>query len=452
VCACEFVCPAGSFDCGGNVCLVGGGVCNGYTECPSGADEVGCNACPSGTTDCADSKTLDVCLNGKWTSLDCEQACADDGYPLSTGCGYSSQFSHDVCFCSSGCPPGALQCIDGQCVPASAVCDGTPQCAQGEDEAACNICEVGEQACNGTAATQVCLGTHWLTLSCETVCAQIGLEYTTGCSWNAALGEYACTCTNVGCGPGSFTCFDGTCLLAAAQCDGFQQCAGGEDEALCPGACPTQPAELYDCPPTDAEMPGNPGWCAWPKDTDNFDHEGNCYRSIPPWWGQPGQQCCYDDFTGVDNCTGSPDLIAPAVAPTPFGNCIFDPVLACVHCNVDVRPFCDAVCDVQYCEGPPFLKDFCGSKDVRLACTFPCAWQAQACGGVTATGKIWSELTCDCNFLGDWLEGFSGAFNDFCPQQRQRRPLRDPPAVEIVIHRSARVAGGRRRDRDPQGR
>ena len=150
--------------------------------------------------------------------------------------------------------------------------------------------------------------------------------------------------------------------------------------------CPRK-SDNYRCPATIDDMFNRSSrtWCHMPSDGGHFDHRGTCFREVPTIVGNPGQQCCYD-ADGNDNCTGSYDEVSPVtgqggINAAGYPGCLTrSPAAALAHCEVDVRPWCDANCGEQRCVSNGFPNLFCVFRHDRDACEASgCYWKTDDC-------------------------------------------------------------------------
>ncbi len=197
----DCVCGVNDFVCAGGDCVAPSAVCDGGWDCPAGDDEIGCGViCESWQVENCDG----WCSSASWlgdgtcnSSLDCEATGWDGG----------------DCLCAAD----EFECDSGQCVPATAVCDGVWSCWSGEDEDGCGlICQSNQVPdCNGTCTFASWLGDN----DCDPV---LDCEAT---GWD----DGDCVC-----GAHDFECSDGECVPESAVCDGGWDCWDGGDESACP--------------------------------------------------------------------------------------------------------------------------------------------------------------------------------------------------------------------------
>ena len=179
----------------------------------------------------------------------CDGVCQDAGFDYASGCDWDFSSDDDACLCNdapsttdpgySGCAPGDQVCGDGTCVSATYICDGYDDCASGADEYGCAECNFDGGQCNGSVALDVCDQNGQIaTYDCDTFCRDSGFDYSEGCAYDAGGGSDACFCADAPtCAPGELTCGDGSCVPNQYVCDGYVDCAGGDDEFSCAPQC-----------------------------------------------------------------------------------------------------------------------------------------------------------------------------------------------------------------------
>jgi hypothetical protein len=399
-------------------------------------------------TPCTQDSTGDTCND--W-SCDEEFFDADDGCDCNCGCWdpdcddpeseiYGCE-TGQICEKPSTCATGTQICDGWSCDPAyynigddcdcncgcwDPDCDDSSLsvygCSSGEtceQPSTCieiNECRNNNLQCGMENTIELCEANIWVSYNCNTLCIDAGFDYTTGCAFDTENNDEVCYCaytnevcaewtcetswygTNNGCNC-NCGCWDPDCDNNSANVKGCTV----DESCIKPGICtrcPNQPV-YYGCPLLESEVISSPDYCSAPDDSGAFDHIGNCYREIPST-GDLGQQCCYS--SGQDNCTGSPDLIAPASGKESNGECEWDFKKAIDHCAADVVPFCNLNCSTQYCAG--IFGFNCDERTTPSSCIekFGCDWEYHDCGGDLPTGGTWSEAECDCGFWGDIVE------------------------------------------------
>jgi hypothetical protein len=150
-------------------------------------DDVSCE-CSGGDADCWDLETLLTCDDGCWWSAwDCDALCRDSGWDASSGCAYDFETGEDACFC--------------------------------EDLTECD-CSLGQVECSGTTSIASCDdGCSWTVYDCNALCMDEGYEYSTGCMYDASMGEDTCYCEShaeCDCEWGQIECWDADSI---ASCD-----------------------------------------------------------------------------------------------------------------------------------------------------------------------------------------------------------------------------------------
>ncbi|MCB9556243.1 MAG: hypothetical protein H6707_09090 [Deltaproteobacteria bacterium] len=114
---------------------------------------------------------IKLCESSVWKPYTCNALCQQAGYTASAGCGFDAQKGRDSCLCHN--PP---QCTDG------------------------------EQRCDGNGAMKICSSGRWSTITCVAACQGKGMGPPTGCSYQASLGQDACTCSLPPCTHGETRC------------------------------------------------------------------------------------------------------------------------------------------------------------------------------------------------------------------------------------------------------
>ena len=173
------------------------------------------------------------------TFLDCERA---GGCPEPFMCANRTTIpddyvcdGHDDCGDNTdeeqGCPD-AFTCGDGEVQPPSFVCDDFEDCIDGSDEEDCPppfTCANGEEIPPGYVcdAFPDCVGGEDEQQDCPVTCES---------QWAAAqveCGEIPESVQEMTSACFGFSCPDGEELSPGQQCDGVEDCANGEDEAVC---------------------------------------------------------------------------------------------------------------------------------------------------------------------------------------------------------------------------
>ncbi|XP_038053301.1 very low-density lipoprotein receptor-like [Patiria miniata] len=111
--------------------------------------------------------------------------------------------------------------------------------------------------------------------------------------------EANCPSASAGCSSYDFTCNDGSCIPGYWQCDTWDDCSGGEDEAGCP--CDGYTCNDGDCIPSNWECDG------W-DDCDGGEDEANCPCGSYEYTCNDGD--CIPDYWECDyivDCDGGED-------------------------------------------------------------------------------------------------------------------------------------------------
>jgi integrin beta 2 len=190
-------CAPGDQACGDGTCVQSAYICDGYDDCPSGADEAGCALCLFESR-CNGSHHVDTCDGAGVLTWSCDEICQQSGFDYSEGCAYDRASGLDSCFCNTAptCYADELACGDGSCLPNQYVCDGYVDCAGGTDEVGCVAeCIPGEVFCTGPYTIETCddFG-YWVDWSCDEVCQQSGFREADSCSYDSFGGTDACFC------------------------------------------------------------------------------------------------------------------------------------------------------------------------------------------------------------------------------------------------------------------
>ncbi|MEM6994318.1 MAG: LDL receptor domain-containing protein [Myxococcota bacterium] len=148
---------------------------------------------------------------------------------------------------AGNCAANEFTCESGECISDALRCDGMPNCADGDDETACDGAP-GEDACPGQWACGDgrCIPNAWRCDGSYEDCPDG--EDETSCDGDAPSdapdgpgepgepeepGEPG---EPEQCSADEFACNDGTCIVAAYECDAWVDCPDGEDENDCADA------------------------------------------------------------------------------------------------------------------------------------------------------------------------------------------------------------------------
>ncbi|XP_076656222.1 sortilin-related receptor isoform X2 [Halictus rubicundus] len=233
----QFTCN--SFN-GSQRCIYKSFVCDGDKDCPDGSDEVNCTvttrpAAPLNpmlpSSPCND--WMFMCDNNKcvphWWKCDGVDDCGDNSDEVV--CGEHDDdtlpFTTVATIESKGCRENWFQCLNGDCIPNSWICDGSKDCDSGEDERYCveeqGSCHEGQFKCRMDGACipikDVCNGVD----DCPDATDELGCTPETRSSPAATPSCYT----------GLFPCDEINCIPLSAYCDGKQDCVDGFDESNC---------------------------------------------------------------------------------------------------------------------------------------------------------------------------------------------------------------------------
>ncbi|MGB0590435.1 MAG: LDL receptor domain-containing protein [Myxococcota bacterium] len=266
-------CTADQFTCVmSGVCISNALVCNGVKDCGDLSDEEGCepvsNCASYEVDDCDGGCTLASwlgdnqcdpilnCIETAWDSGDCDGVCSGaqvqdclggcqpDGDKIGNGicdpvwdCAAHDMDGGDCV--AVGCGVSEFECVaTGVCISKSLVCNGTKDCGDLSDEEGCepvsNCASYEVDDCDGGCTLASWLGDN----ECDPIldCAET--------AWDSG----DCSSEGTGCAPDELACPGGfICVAPAAICDGWPDCASGDDEMNCDGGGSCGVGELLGC-------------------------------------------------------------------------------------------------------------------------------------------------------------------------------------------------------------
>lgn len=172
-----------------------------------------------------------MCNNRKcvpyWWKCDSVDDCGDDSDEI--GCGNEEAEEWTVIYpteLSKVCREHQFQCLNGECIQDSWLCDGSNDCTSGEDEIHCgssdhSSCREDQFMCrmDGT-----CIPIRNVCNDVEE-CPDGSDEF--GCSEE----QYSNPAATPSCFLGLFPCDETRCIPLAQYCDGKQDCVDGFDES-----------------------------------------------------------------------------------------------------------------------------------------------------------------------------------------------------------------------------
>ncbi|XP_016534121.1 low-density lipoprotein receptor-related protein 1-like isoform X3 [Poecilia formosa] len=196
-------CPLPFFACPSNRCIPMSWTCDGENDCENGADEINCDkVCSPSQFECKNHR----CIFSRWV---CDGA--DD-------CGDGSD--EDVHCKNKSCSPGTFRCPGSNvCIPQRWKCDGDKDCPDGVDESVTAGCVFND----------TCSGDEFMCQSRECIPKHFVCDHDKDCRDGS---DESPECHYPPCGPDSFRCANGSCLLHKSwECDGEFDCHDHSDEA-----------------------------------------------------------------------------------------------------------------------------------------------------------------------------------------------------------------------------
>lgn len=215
-------CAEGQFTCADGQCIDGALRCDGTGDCTDRDDEDACEqtegACP-GQFACADG----TCIPEDWR-------CDGEYEDCSAGEDEAACDGEDA----AGCTGDDFECGDGTCIAGDWKCDAIVDCADASDEEACVDAGTGDdpsggaEPCDGfECGDGTCISAAW---QCDGIvdCSDEDDEY--GCPEDPSGEDPSGEDPSGGESCDGFECWDGTCIAASWECDGYEDCSEAEDE------------------------------------------------------------------------------------------------------------------------------------------------------------------------------------------------------------------------------
>lgn len=238
----DMVCQSWQFTCNlmskeKHRCIYNSWVCDGDKDCADGSDEANCTTTVHPSVPLPNSNSCNnwmfMCNNRKcvpyWWKCDSVDDCGDDSDEI--GCGNEEAEEWTVIYPTEQpkvCREHQFQCLNGECIQDSWLCDGSNDCTSGEDEIHC-----GSSDHSSCREDQFMCRMDGTCIPIRNVCNDVeecpdGSDEL-GCSEE----QYSNPAATPSCFLGLFPCDETRCIPLAQYCDGKQDCVDGFDESNC---------------------------------------------------------------------------------------------------------------------------------------------------------------------------------------------------------------------------